>query len=105
LHRTAVRGSELESLSAGKQLSLAGPDHAAVVHAVEPHAVAGWREGRLQYLGESLASVVSDVNRYSFRKIEIANPAVAALRVTGTIYTSDTASWIKSLEAALPVHI
>ncbi len=34
----------------------------------------------------------------------IADPAVAELRITGTVFANDVESWLQSLEAASPVR-
>lgn len=67
-------------------------------------AVGSWREGRLQYLDEALAVVVADVRRYTDRDIEIVDPRVGKLRITGTVFADDVESWLRTLEAALPIR-
>jgi transmembrane sensor len=71
---------------------------------VDAGGIAAWRDGLLQYRDEPLRSVVADVTRYSEHDIVIADPAVAELRVTGTVFANDVESWLQSLEAALPVR-
>ena len=71
---------------------------------VDAGGIAAWRDGLLQYQDEPLPSVIADVTRYSKYDIVIADPAVAELRVTGTVFANDVESWLQSLEAALPVR-
>jgi transmembrane sensor len=73
--------------------------------AVDARAVAGWREGRLQYLDEPLASIANDVGRYTARHIEITDPALRDLRVTGTVLESNLDGWLLSLEEAFPLTV
>jgi transmembrane sensor len=91
-------------VSAGEEFTLT-ESGTAVMRLVDSHTVAEWREGRLQYLGEPLNAVVSDVSRYVTYKIVVADPTLAALRMTGTISTSDVQSWLQSVEVALPVRV
>jgi transmembrane sensor len=94
-----------ERLKAGQQLVTASARRTSPVESVAPAAVASWREGRLQFSGEPLSSVVVDINRYSTRRIEITDPGVADLRVTGTVSAGNIESWLKSLEKSLPVQV
>lgn len=100
--RTVVRTARL---TVGQQLSIDGADGSASIQVVDASGVAAWREGLRQYRNEPLRSVVADLTRYSTRDIVIANPQVAELRITGTVFASDVDSWLKSLETALPVRV
>ncbi len=92
-------------LSAGQQLSV-DPAHALpVAVSVDSAAVAGWRDGRLQYLNEPLENIVSDIRRYAARDIEIADPRIAELQVTGTVFEQNLDVWLMSLETMFPVRI
>lgn len=91
-------------LGVGQQLSINTNDGSSSVQVVDAGAIAAWRDGLLQYRDEPLPSVIADVNRYSKHDIVIADPAVAELRVTGTVFANDVESWLQSLEAALPVR-
>jgi transmembrane sensor len=73
--------------------------------AVDARAVAGWREGRLQYLDEPLASIAADVGRYTARHIEVTDPALRELRVTGTVLEGNLEGWLLSLEEAFPLTV
>lgn len=92
-------------LSAGQQLSV-DPAHAlSVAVSVDTTAVAGWCDGRLQYLNEPLENIVSDIRRYAARDIEIADPRIAELQVTGTVFEQNLDVWLMSLETMFPVRI
>jgi transmembrane sensor len=101
-YRAAIR---TERLGVGQQLSIDTTDGSASMQIVDAGGIAAWREGVLQYRDEPLHSVVADVNRYSAHDIVIADPAVADLRVIGTVFANDVESWLQSLEAALPVRV
>jgi transmembrane sensor len=100
--RTVARTARL---SVGQQLSIDAADGGASIQTVDAIGIAAWREGRLQYRKEPLRSVVADVTRYSARDIVIANPQIADLQITGTVFANDVDSWLKGLETALPVRV
>jgi len=91
-------------LVVGQQLIINTADGSSSVQVVDANGIAAWRDGLLQYRDEPLPSVIADVVRYSEHDIVIADPAVAELRVTGTVFANDVESWLQSLEAALPVR-
>lgn len=64
-----------------------------------------WMEGHLAYDGASLADVVADINRYRAKRIDIADPALATLRVTVSFRTDQSEQFLASLPAAYPVAI
>lgn len=49
-----------------------------------------WREGRLEYLGEPLAYVVEDLNRYRKDKLIIADASIKDTPVGGSFHTDNT---------------
>jgi transmembrane sensor len=100
--RTSIRTARL---SVGQQLSIDPADGNASVQIVDASGVAAWREGLLQYRNEPLRSVIADLARYSARDIVIANPQIADLRVTGTVFASDVDSGLQMIETALPVRV
>jgi transmembrane sensor len=99
--RAAIRTARL---GVGQQLSINTTDGSSSMQVVDAGGIAAWRDGLLQYRDEPLPSVVADVARYSSHDIVIADPAVADLRITGTVFANDVESWLQSLEAALPVR-
>lgn len=49
-----------------------------------------WREGRLEYLGEPLAYVVKDINRYRKDKLIIADASIKNTPIGGSFHTDNT---------------
>lgn len=92
-------------LGVGQQLSINTNDGTSSLQIVDAEGIAGWRDGLLQYKDEPLPLVIADVVRYSQYDIAIKDPAVAQLRVTGSVFTHDVESWLQSLEAALPLRV
>jgi len=59
-----------------------------------------WLKGQLVFAGAPLSEVVDEMNRYSTRKIEIEDPALATRRVGGNFSPGDVQGFAKILEAA-----
>ncbi len=97
--------AEAAAVPAGHQVILDPSDEAPKVQSTIPAAATAWRSGRLEYLGEPLKYVVADVNRYSTRQISISDPHVGELLLTGTVFENDIDTWLRSVEALLPVKV
>ncbi|HZT03425.1 MAG TPA: FecR domain-containing protein [Steroidobacteraceae bacterium] len=96
----------VRALSAGEQLSIAGPD--LKVMAVSPHQVAdelAWRDGALVFEGEPLSEAVAEVARYTSERIVLTGPKVGTLRVSGRFRIGDVPGFFQALQAALPVRV
>jgi len=99
-------GGWVRALSAGEQLSIAGPD--LRVMAVSPHQVAdelAWRDGALVFEREPLSQAVAEVGRYTSERIVLTGPQVASLRISGRFRTDDVPGFFQALQAALPVRV
>jgi transmembrane sensor len=53
----------------------------------------------------ALGDVVAELNRYNVRKIRIANPALAAIRVGGEFRVTDVDAFLRLVQPTLPVHV
>ena len=91
------------SLEAGKQAvyvvtsSLVPPRRIAVASVPVLNA-ASWRQGALRYENEPLSNVVADLNRYSSRRIRLADAQLAQSPFTGTIFSAHIEDALKALE-------
>jgi transmembrane sensor len=101
----AVTMPTARRLQAGQQLILESDGSAAQVLAVDASAVAGWRQGRLQYFNETLETVVADLARYSTPRIRIGDAEVAHLRVTGIVFEGNIEGWLRGLESTFGVEM
>jgi transmembrane sensor len=88
----------------GERVTFSRPARRLSVAAVDPKIAASWRDGTLQYVGEPLEDVVSDINRYSVRKIVVA-PALLQSRFTGTVSTANVGEWLAALQQIFPVDV
>ena len=64
-----------------------------------------WPAGMLEFRNMPLQQAVAEANRYSARKIRIADPGTGRLRVTGTFRAGDTDGLARSFAAAFSLRI
>ncbi|MGQ0835350.1 MAG: FecR family protein [Gammaproteobacteria bacterium] len=63
-----------------------------------------WTAGWIVFEGEELADAVEEFNRYNRRRIVIANPEIATLRVGGRFQATDPDSFVAALEKSSGVN-
>lgn len=83
--------------SAGQRVTLSNSAHRLEVTTVDPKVAESWRDGKLQFVGESLEEVVAEVNRYGAAPIVVA-PAMRQTRFTGTVMPNKVYEWLKAVE-------
>jgi transmembrane sensor len=71
---------------------------------VEAETHLSWRSGVLMFREQNLADAVAEFNRYNVRKIVIADPAVAALKVEGNFRATNVDAFVRLLESGFPVR-
>lgn len=91
------------ALGPGQRLAI-GRTGVAELSAIDAQEALGWRSGRLVYRGEPLAEVVADLNRQFVEQIEVTDPALARLPVTGVVVLDDHASVATRLSLMLPIR-
>jgi len=79
---------EAVRLGPGRTLRTIDGEPHLVLGMVNPSSVAGWREGRLIYDGQTIAEVADDLARWSGEAVR-ADPAVADKRFRGVLSLSD----------------
>lgn len=90
---------------AGYQLTYSTKERTASLASVDPASALTWRSGELAYVHEPLGSVVEDLNRYSSRRIVVADPAVAQIPFTGTAWVNSLDDWLAAVQQAYPVDV
>lgn len=96
-----ARGESLSFLSRRGERALVSP----VVTHIDPQSAARWRGGWLIYRDEPLIDVLSDVARYSNRRIVVADPNAITQHFTGAVYKDSIAEWLRSLPDSFPVSV
>jgi transmembrane sensor len=90
-------------LTAGQRVSAARRVALPEIKQIEQAEPGAWRRGRLAYEDASLAEIVSDLNRYSDRPIEIATSDVGDLRSTMSFYADDMDNVLAVITAIHPL--
>lgn len=98
-------GQEARLLRPGDELRYSPSGVDWELRQVDPEAAVSWSEGRLMFRAAALESAVAEINRYSRRKILLADAALAELRLSGTFRAGDAASVATALPAVLPVRV
>lgn len=117
--RTDERGFALTAIDGTARVEGEGPAR-AVATGERVAAVAGgparidrpeiedltaWQSGRLAFRDQTLAEAAREMNRYTTRPLVIADPAAAALRLSGVYRVGDPEAFARSLSLLLPVRI
>lgn len=90
-------------MSAGQMTRLAHSTRAMTVASLQDSAVPAWLTGRLVFEDAPLQDVASEFNRYSGRKIVLADPALQGIRVTGVFRSDRMQAFISALRDTYPV--
>lgn len=99
-----VQTARFEPLPAGR-LTRLGPD--LVRRQVQPASVseANWPSGLRRFDQAPLSQVAAIANRYNTRKIRLADPSLAQLRLSGVFRVTGSESLAKGLAAAFGLHL
>ena len=71
---------------------------------VDTYMATSWSRGRLVFRGTPLAEALEEVNRYSTRKLRLADPSLASLPVGGNFIAGDSELIVSAFAAALPLR-
>jgi transmembrane sensor len=63
-----------------------------------------WRDGYLTFHDASLADAVAEFNRYNVHKIVIQDPAVAAIRISGSFRALNYKAFVRVLDDGFAIH-
>lgn len=97
--------AEAQTLVAGQQISANPEGSLRPIQPVAAEGIAAWREHRISFVNTPLAQALAEFERYGSTGLAISDPAVAALRLSGTFDPSDTQTLRKVLPHALPVRL
>jgi transmembrane sensor len=92
------------TVSAGEQL-VAGVQAADEVHRIDPERETSWRRGQAIFDDTPLREAIEELNRYSSTHIELADPRLADLRLSGTFTTGRTSAFVEAVTAYFPIQI
>jgi transmembrane sensor len=64
-----------------------------------------WRAGFLTFRQIPLAEVAAEFNRYNERKVTVADPGIAAMRIGGTFRATNADAFARLMEEAFPINV
>lgn len=92
-----MRPSRVVALEEG-EVRESAVDAAAIERAL------AWRDKRIAFQNETLRAAAAEFARFSDTRIEIADPAVAALRITGLFQADDPAAFARAAAISLNLN-
>lgn len=105
----SVKPSEMTGIDAqliaGQAVSVLGAGALGDIQAADLEMVEAWRKGRLLYNEAPLGDVISELNRYAVRPLELAPDIEKGLTLTGSFRASDVESVIRTLSATHDLEI
>jgi transmembrane sensor len=67
--------------------------------------MSAWKEGRLEYRHTPFRDVIPRVNRYSQKRIILADDGVADLAYSGTVFEGQVEDWLHVLQMTYPIDV
>ena len=90
-------GERRVEMSAGSRFVAADPAD-WLISAVDTAKESAWLKGRLVFDGEPLSAVVAEMNRFSERKLMLADPGLGATPVSGVFKTGQIDAFVAALK-------
>jgi len=94
-----------EQLQPGEQLRIDVSSASREKHDVDTSVVTSWARGRLLFRGARLADAIAEVNRYSSKKVRLADASLADLHVAGNFIAGDSELIVDAFASALPLRV
>jgi transmembrane sensor len=89
----------------GEEVAYRSGHERSAVEPADPRGATAWLQGRREYRHEPLAYVVTDINRYFGKHIEVSGTGIGDLQFTGRVYESEIDEWLRALETIFPVEV
>src|SRR3984957_1963709 len=101
---TRSESPAVTTITAGEQLitDAQREDH---VRATDPERSTSWRRGQLVFDNTRLADAIAEVNRYSEAKIELAEPDLGNLRLSGAFAAGRPTVFVEAVTTYFPVRV
>lgn len=96
---------DVRVLQPGQAISYSATGRFSRLAATDPAVTTAWREGKLVFKGRPLREVLDEIGRYHDVDLELFDPELAALKVSGTFGIEDLGLLLGAMEASLPVRI
>lgn len=96
--------SRSTTLAAGEQVTYTRSGGLGAVSTADAEAARGWTQGKLFVDNWPLADLLAEMNRYSDTQLEIGDPSLEAIRLSGVFTAGDQDTLILILEQGWPVR-
>jgi len=91
-------------ISAGEQLVIE-PGTADHVRRGDPERVTSWRRGQVVFDGVRLGDAITELNRYSDTRVELADPELGNIRISGSFATGQPQVFIEAVTTYFPIEV
>lgn len=91
-------------LSPGQAATLQ-PEAPLRVEPVDLTRAQAWRSGKMILDADPLGQAIAEINRYGGKQIMLANPALAAMKISGVFHTTRPETFVESVTLALPLRV
>lgn len=102
----ADSGSQIVRLNVGEELIVQQAQvKKTTLATAELARAASWRQGHIYFDGEPISQIVRELQYYASKEIVLADDMVANLIAGGSFDTRNVTSFLRGLEAALPIRL
>jgi transmembrane sensor len=84
-----------------EQLTVTASGQTIIKDGIDPESAEYWKSGKLVFDNEPLSDALDRVNRYSGRKVVLADPRIGAAAISGVFNTGDTRAFLEGVKAQL----
>jgi transmembrane sensor len=102
---TAAKPATLIEVSAGEELRIDGRGRSTFIAEGDLAGALAWRQGKVVFHDETLSEAARRINRYSRQHIDVDDPALRDMRVSGVFAANDATAFAVALQAYLPVTV
>lgn len=90
-------------LSPGEAMHVRADGEASVIPHADLEAATAWRQGKIVFHNELLGEAVRRLNRYSRLQLEVSDPRLEGMSLSGVFEVGDTIAFAEALQSYLPV--
>lgn len=90
-------------LTAGEALHVVHGGPTVVTPKADLEAATAWREGKVIFRSEQLGQAIRRLNRYSRLQLQVDDPRLASMNISGVFDAGDTAAFVEAVRSYLPV--
>lgn len=97
--------ARLVELGAGQAVATDGRGMLGDVLAIQPADVGAWQQGRVTFDNTTVLRALQEFERYGATRIVVGDPAVGAMRLTGSFDVRQVERFVRALPRVLPVRL